>query len=329
VEHLKENREKCIDKNTLMSIIEYQHTGIIHSPFKDIKTPKSDKTRFEVLPMEFNCKEADVMAEIARLQVRIPGLHLHDAYQATSTGPLVPGCEICTRMKHMSFQLGFRCNADCPFCFLHTYRADIPDEDEKYNRQALIKEFHRRRDELEGVSLTGGEPLLHLPELEASVSEMRRYKPGLHFWVYTNGILADGERLGFLRALGIGEIRFNLAAMNYKKNILLNLERAREMFEYVVVEVPSYPKQKNELMGCLEELDRIGIDQLNLQELLVTDANVHHLEGEGYQSGFLFLKKFFLYGSRRMTYEVMRHCVEEGYSFTVNDCSASRFGTRG
>ena len=100
------------------------------------------------------------------------------------------------------------------------------------------------------------------------------------------------------------------------------------MFEYVVVEVPSYPKQKNELMRCIGDLNRIGIDQLNLQELLVTDANVHHLEGEGYQSGLLFLKKFFLHGSRKMTYEVMQHCIDKRYSFIVNDCSASRFGRK-
>ena len=29
-----------------------------------------------------------------------------------------------------------------------------------------------------------------------------------------------------------------------------------------------------------------------------------------------------------MTYEVVKHCVEEGYSFTVNDCSAGEFGIR-
>ncbi|MBN2324983.1 MAG: radical SAM protein [Spirochaetes bacterium] len=276
--------------------------------------------------MEFNRTEAEVRVEIQRLQAGITGLRTHGSFQATSTGPLVPGCKICTHMAHMSFQLGFRCNADCPFCFLHTYQADHPDDDETYYRRALLKEFHRRRDELEGVSLTGGEPLLHLPELEAAVCEMREAKPGLHFWVYTNGILADEERLGVLQSLGIGEIRFNLAAGNYGGIMLKNLEQARRMFEYVVVEVPSYPKQKDLLMESLGELDRIGIDQLNLQELLVTDANANKLEGEGYQSGILFLKKYFLYGSRRMTYEVMQHCIDEKYSFTVNDCSASRFG---
>jgi len=276
--------------------------------------------------MEFTRKEAEVRAEIRRLQEGTPGLCFHGSYQAASTGPLVPGCKICTRMAHISFQLGFRCNADCPFCFLHTYQANTPQEDEKYHRQALIKEFHRRRDELEGVSLTGGEPLIHLPELKAAVSEMRRTKPGLHFWVYTNGILADEKRLGTLHKLGIREIRFNLAAGDYSEKLLKNLARARGVFEYVVVEVPSYPKQKELLIGCLGELDRIGIDQLNLQELLVTDANANRLEGEGYESGVLFLRKYFLYGSRKMTYEVMQHCIEKKYSFTVNDCSASRFG---
>jgi pyruvate formate-lyase activating enzyme-like uncharacterized protein len=278
--------------------------------------------------MDFNREESDVLEEIKLLQNSIPGLCFHDSYQAVSTGPLIPGCEICTRTGYLSFQLGFRCNAKCPFCFLHIYQADTSNEDEKYNRQALLKEFHRRNNELEGVSLTGGEPLLYLTELTACVTEMREAKPALHFWVYTNGILADDEYLGVLRNLGIREIRFNLAATNYSEGVLENLERARGMFEYVTVEVPSYPKQKDRLMGCLGELERIGIDQLNLQELWVTDANARRLEGEGYQSGMLFFTKFFLYGSRRMTYEVMQHCVENKYSFTVNDCSAGNFGRR-
>ena len=278
--------------------------------------------------MDFNHKEAEVTAEIARLRDGIPGLCFHGSHQAISTGPIVPGCQICTHMTHLAFQLGFRCNARCPFCFLHTYQAEAGQEEEEYHRQALLNEFSQRRDELEGVSLTGGEPLLYLPELERYVAEMRQQKPELHFWVYTNGILADREHLQVLQSLGIEEIRFNLAAANYSEEIIENIHGARGMFKYVVVEVPTYPKQRDALMGCLEHLNRIGIDQLNLQELLVTDANVRSLEGEGYQSGIFNLKKFFLYGSRRMTYEVMRHCVNEGYSFTVNDCSASEFGIR-
>jgi len=278
--------------------------------------------------MDFNHTESEVTVEITHLRESIPEVRFHETHQAVSTGPLVPGCRICTQMAHMAFQLGFRCNARCPFCFLHTYQADTPDKEEEYHRQALLAEFRQRKDELKGISLTGGEPLMYLSELEKCVLEMRELKPELHFWVYTNGILADPGHLDVLQNLGIREIRFNLAATNYSDEIIEKIGGARKMFENVVVEVPSYPKQKDRLLGCLDELNRIGIDQLNLQELLVTDANVGSLEGEGYQSGILYLKKFFLYGSRRMTYEVMQQCVDRGYAFTVNDCSASEFGFR-
>jgi pyruvate formate-lyase activating enzyme-like uncharacterized protein len=155
---------------------------------------------------------------------------------------------------------------------------------------------------------------------------MRAAKPSLYFWVYTNGILADGEHLRAVRDLGIQEIRFNLAATDYSARTLKGLALAREMIEHVAVEVPCYPPQKDALMACLGDLHRIGIDQLNLQELWITPSNVERLSGEGYQSGVLSAKKFFLYGSRRMTYEVMEHCIAEGYSFTVNDCTAGEFG---
>jgi pyruvate formate-lyase activating enzyme-like uncharacterized protein len=191
-----------------------------------------------------------------------------------------------------------------------------------------VNTLQRHKNPVEGISLTGGEPLLYLSEMAACVTAMRNAKPELYFWVYTNGILADEDHLTLLADLGISEIRFNLAATNYSKDVLKNLERARGGFEYVAVEVPSYPKQKERLMTCLGELNRIGIDQLNLQELLVTHANVHRLEGEGYESGLLFSKKWFLSGSRAMTYEVMQHCLEQDYAFTVNDCSAAKFGKR-
>jgi pyruvate formate-lyase activating enzyme-like uncharacterized protein len=155
---------------------------------------------------------------------------------------------------------------------------------------------------------------------------MRAAKPNLYLWVYTNGLLADAENLGALRDLGIQEIRFNLAATNYSRAVLENLAQARQTLEHVAVEVPSYPPQKQALMSCLADLEDIGIDQLNLQELLITPGNAQRLSGEGYQVGVLSSRKHFLYGSRQMTYEVMEHCITMGYSFTVNDCSAGEFG---
>jgi pyruvate formate-lyase activating enzyme-like uncharacterized protein len=276
--------------------------------------------------MEFTTKQADVLAEIEALQAKLPGLEYHTPHQSVSTGPLIPGCEICVRKGYLSFQVGFACNARCPFCFLETTPPDQRHEDEPYHRSALLKHFLRHVGEWEGVSLSGGEPLLYLPELAECVGEMRAAQPGLHFWLYTNGILADEEHLRAVLELGITEIRFNLAATNYGEVVLANLALAREIFPHLAVEVPCYPPQRQALLACLPELERIGIDQLNLQELWVTPSNVNDMPGEGYQAGVLFRKKHFLVGSRRLTYEAMARCLEEGYRLTVNDCTASAFG---
>jgi pyruvate formate-lyase activating enzyme-like uncharacterized protein len=276
--------------------------------------------------VQFSRKHTEVLDEVEALQSALPGLHFHQAHQSVSTGPLVPGCQICVRKGYLSFQVGFACNASCPFCFLQTRPPDQQDPDERYHRQALLKRFLRRKDDLEGVSLTGGEPLLYMAELEECVSQMRAAKPGLHLWVYTNGILASRERLRALRQLGVAEIRFNLAATNYGARVLGHLAEARDIFPHLVAEVPSYPPQQEALLHCLPQLQRIGLDQLNLQELWLTEANVAKLAGEGYQAGVLMASKFFLYGSRRMSYEIMAHCLAKGYSFTVNDCTAGEFG---
>ena len=164
--------------------------------------------------MDFVRREADVVKEIKSIQVEIPSLCFHGSHQAVSTGPLLRGCDICTRMGYMSFQLGFRCNAQCPFCFLETHQADATGLNEGEIREAFLKDFHRRVDDLEGVALTGGEPLRYLSEMETVVSEMRQARAGLHFWTYSNAILADEEHLLKLRDIDVQEIRFNLAATN-------------------------------------------------------------------------------------------------------------------
>ncbi len=278
--------------------------------------------------MELKYKEAEVLKEIKDLQEEIKELQFHQSYQSISTGPLIKGCDICTRSKSMTFVFGYWCNLDCPFCFVNSYKAGKPEEDEKYNRKVCLKDFYRKKDQIEGIGLTGGEPLLYLPQVKYYVDKIKEEKPDIYFWLYTNGAMANSKNLKTLWDLGIKEIRFNLAGTNYSNKVIEKVKVARKLFDYVAVEVPAYPKQKNDLLGCLEKLDSYGIDQLTLQELLINENNINNIEGEIYQSGMAFSRKYFLYGSRKLTYQIMRHCLKEGYSFTVNDCSARRFGKR-
>lgn len=276
--------------------------------------------------MEFKYREDEVLNELKKARSRLPDLLSHGSYQAASTGPIIEGCRICTEMKSMTFVMGYCCNARCEFCFAPSYISGIFEEDEKYNRRACFKDFIRDKDNIDGIGLTGGETLLYLDEIEEYVSKMRKEKQDLHFWVYTNGIIANKENLRFLKDLGISEIRFNLAASGYNDGIVDKLGIARRLFKYLAVEVPAYPEQKNDIIRILDKLEYYQIDQLNLQELLVNNNNINKIKGEIYQAGLMLAKKYFLYGSRKLTYEIMEICLDRGYSFTVNDCSARRFG---
>lgn len=276
--------------------------------------------------MEYKHKEDEVIREIEKIRSEIPGLLLHGSYQATSTGTLIKGCRICTEMKSMTFILGYRCNVKCEFCFAYSYISNKYNEDEKYNRRACFNDFCRRKDLIEGIGFTGGETLLYLHEIEKYTSKIRKEKPDIYFWVYTNGVAANKKNLKILKDLGISEIRFNLAASDYSPIVIEKLGIAKDLFKYVAVEVPAYPKQKKKLFESLDKLEYYGIDQLNMQELLVNNININRIEGDIYQTGMMFIKKYFLYGSRRLTYDVMRFCINKGYTFTVNDCSARKFG---
>jgi len=276
--------------------------------------------------MEFNHTEEKVLGEIDKIKSGLTGLANNGSYQATSTGPLIKGCKICTQMRSMTFVLGYRCNANCDFCFVDSYVSDDYEEDEKYNRMACFDDFCRNKDKIDGTGFTGGETLLYLEELNEYASKIKKEKPSMYFWIYTNGIDADHNNLSILKDIGISEIRFNLAASGYSKNVIDKLKLARDLFEYVAVEVPAYPRQEQKLFDSLDSFENCGIDQLNMQELMITGNNISKLAGEGYQSGVMFLKKYFLYGSRKLTYKVMKYCIDKDYSFTVNDCSARKFG---
>jgi len=232
-------------------------------------------------------------------------------------------------MKSMTFVLGYRCNAGCKFCFAPSYQSEKCDEDEKYSRRACFKRFIRDKDRIQGIGFTGGETFLYLDEIAKYTEKIRKEKPDIYFWIYTNGIEASLKNLKTVRDFGIDEIRFNLAASGYNNKIIGRLGAARKLFNYLAVEVPAYPEQKKQLIGCLDRLEYYSIDQLTLQELLINGNNINNLSGEGYQSGILFSKKFFLYGSRKLTYEVIKYCTDRDYSFTVNDCSPRKFGIIG
>ena len=268
----------------------------------------------------------EVLSEIGNQQEDLPELRWSRYHHAVYTGDLVPGCRLCLRRAWQVIHVGAACNLDCVFCPITSADRDMimlgqggpasePDRRERELQSALET---IREGRLDGVSLSGGEPLLHMDALEQVIATLLDAKPDLHLWLYTNGTLATKQNLRHLRDIGVSELRINLAASGYSARTLDVLRMARGIFDHLVVEIAPYPPQRAQLLGCLGALDQLGIDQLIMQELVVTPGNIDRVDGQVYEVAGIRL----LYGSRLLTYRVISECRRQGYGFTCVDCSA-------
>ena len=263
----------------------------------------------------------EVLSEIGNMQEDLLDLCWSRYHHAVYDGDLVPGCRLCLRRAWTCIHLGMHCNLDCTFCPIE--RAEQATAQPKRDavgrqRDLAVALDGVRAGKLAGVSFSGGEPLLYLDELEQCAHALLAINPDLHLWLYTNGALATSSNLRRIRDLGISEIRINLAASGYSLKSLDAVRLARSIFPYVVVEVATVPAHKRALLKNLSELDAIGIDQLNMQEVVITPANLPRLSGLVYSIADVNL----LYGSRRLTYEAFQECRRAGHGFTCVDCSA-------
>ena len=82
------------------------------------------------------------------------------------------------------------CNFRCPFCH-NTGLVTSPYENEPFTLEEIFEFLEKRKNTLEGVCITGGEPLLEtdLSEFTAGIKKL-----GLSVKLDTNGYLTDRLR---------------------------------------------------------------------------------------------------------------------------------------
>lgn len=120
------------------------------------------------------------------------------------------------------------CNFRCPFCH-NTSLVTEPDENEPFTEEEIIQYLIKRKNTLEGICITGGEPLLEkdLPLFLEKIKET-----GMKIKLDTNGYLS--ERL---------------------KNIL-----DKQLVDYVAMDVKNSPK-KYALTAGLPDMDTAPIEK--------------------------------------------------------------------
>ena len=184
-------------------------------------------------------------------------------------GTLSPGCGCCKRGTWMCIFVTMRCDLQCPFCLRSNALRDPEGKSllDQLDRAELEAEVGDPRTQ--GVSFTGGEPLLIADRVVEVAGRFRQIRPDIWLWLYTNGLRAGPEICRRLREAGLNELRFNMAATGYSHPLVLdNIAKASDFFSDLTVEIPVIPEDVPRILEALPLWTASGITRLNLHELV-------------------------------------------------------------
>jgi pyruvate formate-lyase activating enzyme-like uncharacterized protein len=247
---------------------------------------------------------------------------------------LSPACVACqTGLGSATFFISLQCHRSCFFCFNPNqadYSAyarrtrDLPAE------LAALRQSGQRIDYL---ALTGGEPLLHQAEALAFFRAAREQFPDAHTRLYTTGDHLTPALAAALREAGLDEIRFSIRMHDLEKGHRHTFDRialAKGVIPSVMVEMPVLPGTLEVMKGVLVELDRLGVDSINLLELCYPFGNAADFNARGYQVRARPFRVLYNYwyagglpiaGSEAECLALVGFALESGLKLGVHYCS--------
>ena len=237
--------------------------------------------------------EIDEHGDAAERAERLAGLQSAAAVRVRNDGKSVvlnrlsPACVACqTGQGSATFFISLECHRNCYFCF--NPNQENYDYYSTHTRDPLpeLDALRASGQRLAHVALTGGEPLLHKPEAVAFFRRARENFPAVHARLYTCGDFVEPQILDALNAAGLDEIRFSLRLHDTeaaRRHTLKNIALARGVIPSVVVEMPVLPDRLPELRDLLRELDRLGVDSINLLEFCFPWRNAAAFAARSYR----------------------------------------------
>ena len=251
-----------------------------------------------------------------------PRISYHAAQTKIAYGKLSPGCQTCIDGTWSCVYVNQRCTANCSFCAQdRTSRTERPPTAEEiaFSGPDVYIDYLARFG-FRGVGLSGGETFLAFDTTLSFVERIKeRFGQSMYVWVYTNGDLVDPAKLADLRDAGLDEMRFNISARGYRLNAA---ELAREYLPTVTVEIPVLPQDSQALKACMLDMNDIGVDYLNIHQLVASRHNYQNLLNRGYT--FLPPLAFHespVLQSEMIALELLKHAAENDMMLSVHYCS--------
>ncbi len=236
---------------------------------------------------------------------------------------LSKGCQLCQQGKWLCIFLTFKCSASCHFC-ASPFKYDNVHSAFGNEKEMILS--YLINSDFEGISFSGGDPFLVYERLLEWLVFFKKHLPHYYYWVYTNGLHSNSQRLKKLADEGMNEIRFNIAATGYLSSAIHNqIALARKYFPYVSVEIPSIAMDYDLLAKACERLDKTGIDYLNLHDYIISEGD---MAGVSEHTEVFVLNKSiplkYAPSSHQNTNMIVNLSSLNKYAFHINHCSMER-----
>jgi len=290
-------------------VTRWSNSALIRLAVWDAANPWLDKQGVQAIRQE-RAKLLDALSGRIKLSANGAKLYL---------GELSPGCAICMAGYWGCNYINGRCQRTCFYCMRYHSMLTEPDcRTDSFSFRSPAEHINYLKTfRIKGVGFSGGEPLLAPERLLSHIVAIRReFGPSMYLWMYTNGDLVNREILSELKAVGLNEMRFDLSARDYEMS---PLRLAREYIPTVTVEIPAIPEDFPVLRELLGELQAIGVNHLNLHQLVAARRNWRAYCQRHYHFSIQQLPT--VYESELCALRLLLYACEQQLRLPINYCS--------
>lgn len=235
------------------------------------------------------------------------------------TKDLSPACRTCFQGKSIDVNVNHICSRVCFYCPVPVKKDWDPylalDHIQLKTSQDLV-DFVSKFD-IETVSFSGGDPLLTFDVLIRYIADLKTaFGSTVYTLVYTNGDGLSEKRAKILKDTGLDEIRINLSARNYD---IAPIILAKKYIPRVAVSSPAVPEEYEKMKAALSELDKAGVNNVNIIELMVAPYNKEKMAKRKY-----LIKPYNAVAESEIAaYKLLDYAIANRIKTPVHFCTAS------
>lgn len=226
------------------------------------------------------------------------------------------GCELCGAGKWSCLFITNKCNANCFYCPAEQKNDEIPSTQSLDFDSADLYADYVKTFGFKGVSFSGGEPLLFFDRTLEYLKAVRQRLPDVYIWMYTNGILADPYKMKKLADAGLDEIRFDIGAIDYS---LEKIKAAKDIIPNITIEIPAVPEKTERIISLLSDMIEVGVTNLNLHQLRLTNYNAKKLLNHNYT--YIGSERPIVLESEIAALKILNHATKHHLPIGINYCS--------